>query len=63
MARQKINGVQLADRAGMSRDYLGKRLRDETAFTANDIEAICNALSEDLAAFLLTAVRAIGRDA
>ncbi len=57
MARYRINGVQLAARAGMSRDYLGKRLRDEVPFTLNDVEAICKALGEDLGQFLQIAVQ------
>lgn len=60
MARPRINGVQLAARAGMSRDYLGKRLRDEVPFTLNDIEAICKALGEDLGQFLQVAVSDMG---
>lgn len=59
MARQRINGVGLAARAGMSRDYLGKRLRDETPFTLNDIEAICSALGEDLLDFMRVSAQAM----
>lgn len=34
----------LAKAAGLSRNYLGKRLRNETPFTFNDAESICRAL-------------------
>ena len=59
LARQRITHAQLAAHTNMSRGYLGKRLRDETAFTLNDVEAICEALGEDLAQFLLVAVKDI----
>lgn len=58
MARQRVSGAQLAVSAGLSQSYLSKRLRDEVAFTANDIEAICEVLGEDLIALLNSAVRA-----
>lgn len=57
MARPKVNITQLAKMSGLSRNYLGKRLRDETSFTANDIEAICKALDVDLLSFIAAAVR------
>ena len=60
MGRQRLNGVQLAGKARMSRDYLGKRLRNEAPFTLNDIEAICKALGEDLGEFLIVSVRNTG---
>ena len=60
MARQRVSGPQLAERAGISQSYLSKRLRDEVAFTANDIEAICKALGEDLLTLIHSAVRAAG---
>jgi transcriptional regulator with XRE-family HTH domain len=47
----------LAEASGLSRSYLGKRLRDESSFTVNDIEAICDALDEPLEAFSLDVVR------
>ena len=55
MARQRLSGVRLADRAGLSRNYFGKRLRDEAPFTLNDVEAICKALGEDLEHFITSA--------
>ena len=57
MARPRISASQLAKMSGLSRNYLGKRLRDETSFTANDIEAICKALNVDLLSFIESAVR------
>lgn len=44
MARDRITAQALAESAGLSRSYVGKRLRDEAAFTLNDVEAISNAL-------------------
>ena len=41
----------LAEKAGLSRSYLGKRLRDEAALTSNDIEALCAALEIDIWTF------------
>lgn len=41
IGRDMISISALADAAGMSRNYLGKRLRDEVAFTLNDVEQIC----------------------
>lgn len=38
----------LAIAAGLSRTYLGKRLRDEMPFTLNDVEAISKALGIEL---------------
>jgi transcriptional regulator with XRE-family HTH domain len=58
MARQRLSGPQLAARASLSQSYLSKRLRDEVAFTANDIEAICSALGEDLLRLIHAAVKA-----
>lgn len=58
MARHRVSGAQLALKAGLSQSYLSKRLRDEVAFTANDVEAICAVLGEDLLALLSSAVRA-----
>lgn len=57
LARRRITSARLAAHAGLSRGYLGKRLRDETALTLNDVEAICMALGEDLTGFLVVAVR------
>lgn len=57
MAERRMTAKTLADAAGLSRSYLGKRLRDESSFTVNDIEAICDALGEPLETFSLDVVR------
>lgn len=61
MTRRRITAKQLAERAGMSANYLGKRLRDEAPLNSNDIEAICEALGEDLWDFLRATVDAAER--
>lgn len=43
-ARDRITDEALAKATGISRSYLGKRLRDEVPFTLNDVESICKAL-------------------
>lgn len=58
MARKRCTAKQLAESAGMSANYLGKRLRDEAAFDANDMEAIANAFGEDLWSFLRSVIDA-----
>ena len=58
MARQRISGSQLAVMIGRSQSYVSKRLRNEAAFTANDVEAICQVLQEDLLRLLSKAVHA-----
>lgn len=44
MADEMVTKTALAKACGVSRNYLGKRLRDEAPFTLNDVEAICRAL-------------------
>lgn len=56
LARQRITVKRLAEDAGMSPTYLGKRLRDEASLTLNDAEAICQALGEDLQSFVNSAI-------
>lgn len=56
MTRQRISGAQLAALAGRSQSYISKRLRNEAAFTANDVEDICRVLKEDLLQLLSRAV-------
>ena len=46
--RDRVTQEALAKAIGMSRTYLGKRLRDEMQFTLNDVEAISLALGLDL---------------
>jgi DNA-binding phage protein len=48
MARDRITAQALAEASGLTRSYLGKRLRDEVSFTINDLEAISLALGLDL---------------
>lgn len=59
MAEQKITARDLAQKAGLSRSYLGKRLRDEAPLTSNDIEALLEALGVDIMTFANAAVRRI----
>lgn len=61
MARRRVSARQLAERSGLSANYLGKRLRDESPFNSNDIEAICEALGEDLFTFVRAAIDAAER--
>jgi hypothetical protein len=44
MARDRITAQALAEASGLSRSYLGKRLRDEVSFTLNDVQTISEAL-------------------
>jgi transcriptional regulator with XRE-family HTH domain len=44
MADQRVTAQALAEATGISRSYLGKRLRDETSFTLTDVELISKAL-------------------
>lgn len=43
-ARERMTEQALADACGMSRTYLGKRLRDDVPFTLNDMEVLCQVL-------------------
>lgn len=61
MARQRMSGSALAAATSRSQSYLSKRLRDEVAFTANDVEDICEVLGEDLFELLRAAVLASRR--
>lgn len=61
MAEQNLTAVALAKKAGLSRSYLGKRLRDEASLTSNDIEALIDALGVDIITFANDAVRRIRR--
>jgi len=58
MARQRMSGAQLAIKTDRSQSYISKRLRDEVAFTANDVEDICEVLGEDLLGLVAAAARA-----
>ena len=57
MTRHRVSGSQLAQMAGRSQSYISKRLRNEAAFSSDDIEAICLALGEDLLALVIRAAR------
>lgn len=48
MGDQRVTAQALAKTTGISRSYLGKRLRDESPFTLNDVEAICRALEIEM---------------
>ncbi|MHC6592391.1 helix-turn-helix domain-containing protein [Arthrobacter sp. C152] len=48
MEDARVTTQALAKESGLSRTYLGKRLRDEVPFTLNDVEAICRALRIDV---------------
>lgn len=61
MAERNLTAKALAEKAGLSRSYLGKRLRDEASLTSNDIEAILDALDVDIITFANDAVRRIRR--
>ena len=61
MTRRRVTGAELARRTGRSQSYMSKRLRDESAMTANDVSDICEALEVDLEALLVAAVRASKR--
>lgn len=61
MAERRITAQDLAAKAGLSRSYLGKRIRDEASLSSNDIEALCEALDVDILAFANAAVRRMRR--
>lgn len=61
MAERRITAQALAAKAGLSRSYLGKRLRDEASLSSNDIEALCAALDVDILTFAHDAVRRMQR--
>lgn len=59
MTRRRTSGTQLACMIGRSQSYMSKRLRGESSFSANDLEAICRVLHEDLLKLLTAAVRSM----
>lgn len=61
LERRDSSGAQLARDTGRSQSYISKRLRGDSAFTANDVADICEALGEDLEQLLVAAVRASRR--
>lgn len=62
MARHRVTTVLLAERTGISRSYIGKRLRDEASLTLNDIESICYAMREDLEGLICRACATLRPD-
>ncbi|MBG0741799.1 helix-turn-helix transcriptional regulator [Paeniglutamicibacter antarcticus] len=46
LGRQKMTGLTLAGKVGMSQNYIAKRLRDELPFTLTDIAIICDSLGK-----------------
>jgi len=52
-----VSGNQLAGLIGRSQSYMSKRLRGESSFTANDVEAICRVLNQDLLELLTAAIK------
>ncbi|WP_223941887.1 helix-turn-helix transcriptional regulator [Arthrobacter sp. StoSoilB22] len=59
LARRRITAKQLALDTGLSSTYMGKRLRDESPFTLNDVEVICEKLGADSEAFRAAAAKAL----
>jgi len=59
MTRHRVSGSQIAEMAGKSQSYISKRLRNESSFSANDIEMICAGLKEDLPSLVIRAARAV----
>jgi len=59
LTRHRKSGAQLARLIDRSQSYMSKRLRGEASFSANDLEAICKVLDEDLLRLLTSAVRAM----
>lgn len=61
--RQKwMSGARLALAANMSQNYLAKRLRDELAFTLNDVERIAGALDVDCSVLVAESLSAYERE-
>lgn len=61
MTRHRKSGAQVAVMIGRSPSYMSKRLRNEASLTANDVEAICSALGEDLLELVVRAARTARR--
>lgn len=59
MTRHRVSGSQVAEMIGRSQSYISKRLRNEAAFSSDDIESICLALGEDLLALVIRAARVV----
>lgn len=61
MTLRRVSGAEVARMTGRSQSYMSTRLRDKSAFTANDVSDICEALDVDLETLLVAAVRASRR--
>ena len=59
LARRRITTKQLALDTGLSSTYVGKRLRDESPFTLNDVEVICAVLGANSEGFRQAALQAL----
>lgn len=59
MTLHRLSGSQLAAKIGRSQSYISKRLRNEAAFSPDDMESICLALDEDLLALVIRAARVV----
>lgn len=57
----RVSASSLARMIDRSQSYMSTRLRNQASFTANDVEAICEALGEDLMGLLRDAVIASRR--
>jgi transcriptional regulator with XRE-family HTH domain len=59
MTRRRVSGSQVAEMIGRSQSYISKRLRNESAFSPDDVESICRVLGEDLLALVIRAARVV----
>lgn len=59
MTRSRASGSQVAAMAGRSQSYISKRLRNEAAFSPDDVESICLGLHEDLLALVIRAATTV----
>lgn len=61
LGRKQTSIRELSDRTGLSTSYLSKRLRGDAPMTLNDLEAICNALGENIQEFIASAIEVASR--
>jgi transcriptional regulator with XRE-family HTH domain len=59
LTTRRTSGAQLAVLIGRSQSYVSKRLRNESSFSANDVQIICEVLGVDLLKLLTAAIRAM----
>lgn len=57
MARHRVTGELLAEKLGVSRTFVSRRLRDITAFDLDDLEAIAEIFDMTVEDLLLPAIR------